>query len=151
MYSIYWKVLHISISQKKLPQDSSCNCFVQSNCAQSRAKLLTACFCSSVDVCLRWWRRCMSSSCTLSIPLMIFRPKLLLNWVSSSIGWRNPFLRPNSTWKYGRCSGYDLRSPFTLVSMSFLALCWLHSLSASSISWNQKIELETYEYKKGSR
>jgi len=44
-------------------------------------------------------------------------------------------IRPNlleAVWKYGKCLGIELLNPFSLVSISFLALCWLHSSSASS-------------------
>lgn len=112
------------------------SCLVQSKGCQSRIKLATACLCVSTDSRFRrCW--CMSSGGNFNIPLTTLRPKLLLNCVSSSITWTNPLFKPNSTWKYGKSFGIEDRNPFTLVSMSFLALCWLHSSSASSIAYSE--------------
>lgn len=111
---------------------TSQSCFVQSNASHSLTKLATASFCDSMLSCLR--RRCMSSAGRRSMPLIMLSPKLLLNSFSSSITCTNPLFSPNSTWKYGKFLGIEPRNPFSLVSMSFFALCWLHSSSASSIA-----------------
>lgn len=86
----------------------------------------------------------MSSSGSCNIPLITLRPRLLLNWLSSSITCTNPLFRPNSTWKYGKFFGIEPRNPFSLVSISFFALCWLHSSSASSIACDKHL-LESYK------
>lgn len=110
--------------------------FVQSKGSHSRAKSATACFWVSTDSCFR--RRYISSSGSCSMPLMTLRPRLLLNCFSSSITCTKPLFRPNSTWKYGKSFGIEPRNPFSLVSISLFALCWLHSSSASSIAWKKK-------------
>lgn len=97
-----------------------------------------------MDSCFR--RRCMSSAGRRSIPLITLSPKLLLNSFSSSITWTNPLCNPNSTWKYGKFLGIEPRRPFSLVSMSFFALCWLHSSSASSIAYSNMLEINNLAY-----
>lgn len=108
------------------------SCVVQSNSFHCLEKLATACFCTSSAAYL--CRLYISSSGKCSMPLRTFNPRLLLKSFSSSMTWTNPLFKPNSTWKYGKSLGIELRRPFWLVSMSFLALCWLHSSSASSIA-----------------
>ena len=109
-----------------------CSCFVQSNGSQSRENFWTACICSDTDSDLWRLRRYISSSGSSRIPLMTFKPKPLLNCSSSSIWWRNPLFRPNSTWKYGMFFGILPRNPFESV-WTFLATA--QSSSASRISW----------------
>lgn len=106
------------------------NILVQSWGSHILVKSRTACCCcfSEADC------PCISIPSVSNIPRITSAPNCGLNEASSSMTCTYPAFRPNSTWKYGKFLGIQARNPLPVVSMSFFELCWLHSLSASSIA-----------------